>query len=158
VAAAYPKAALDFVQTQRAPNHALAACEAVARLSADPAGGPVRMLNPESREPLTGESQAALVNAPELVLSGAQASFGYQEGDARLAFERLQKELQQAGSSTQKVVFAHVYPLSQSIADQVRKTAPEFYDRAYPPASSVVLFEGLPSMDAGFAVDVVAVK
>jgi enamine deaminase RidA (YjgF/YER057c/UK114 family) len=157
-AATYPKAVLDFVQTQRAPNHALAACEGVARLAADPAGGPVRMLNPDGRDPLTGDSQIALVNAPEVVLSGAQASFGYQERDARLAFERLQKELQQAGSSTQKVVFAHVYPLAQAIGEQVRRISPEFFDRAHPPAGSMVVFEGLPSMDAGFAVDVVAVK
>jgi enamine deaminase RidA (YjgF/YER057c/UK114 family) len=159
VAGAYPKAALNFVQTQRSPNHALAACEAVARLSAEPAdGGGVRMLNPEGLAARDGESQIALVDAPEVVLSGAQASYGYQEADARLAFERLQKELQQAGSATQKVVFAHFYPLSESIANQVRRIAPAFFDHARPPATSMLLFEGLPSMDAGFAVDVVAVR
>jgi len=157
VAGAYPKAALDFVQTQRSPNHALAACEAVARLSADPADA-VRLFDPAGLPHEAGESQIALVNAPEVVLTGAQASFGFQEQDARLAFERLEKELQQAGSSTQKVVFSHSYPLSQSIAAQVRRIAPTFFDRAHPPAGSLLLFEGLPSMDAGFAVDVVAVR
>jgi enamine deaminase RidA (YjgF/YER057c/UK114 family) len=157
VAGAYPKAALDFVQTQRSPNHALAACEAVGRLASDPANA-VQMLNPAEPQAQAGESQAALVNTAEVVLTGAQASFGFQEQDARLAFERLEKELQQAGSSSQSVVFAHYYPLSQSIAGQVRKLAPEFFDRARPPAGSLLLFEGLPSMDAGFAVDVVAVR
>jgi len=108
--------------------------------------------------PQPGESQIALVNTPEVVLTGAQASFGFQDQDARLEFERLDKELQQAGSSTQQAVFTHYYPLSQSIADQVRRIAPGFFDRAHPPAGSLLLFEGLPSMDAGFAVDVVAVR
>jgi len=33
----------------------------------------------------------------------------------------------------------------------------EFFDSAHPPASLLLLFEGLPSMNAGFAIDVVAV-
>jgi enamine deaminase RidA (YjgF/YER057c/UK114 family) len=157
VEAAYPGAANDFLQPQRSPARALAACEAVARLALGPADA-VRMIDPKGLPGQDGQSQIALVNAPELVLTGAQASFGYQEQDARLAFERLQKELQQAGSSAQQVVFAHYYPLSQSIAEQVRRIRPEFLEGAHPPAGSLVLFEGLPSMDAGFAVDVIAVR
>jgi enamine deaminase RidA (YjgF/YER057c/UK114 family) len=34
----------------------------------------------------------------------------------------------------------------------------EFFDAARPPAGSMAPVEGLPSMDAGFAMDVVAVK
>jgi enamine deaminase RidA (YjgF/YER057c/UK114 family) len=34
----------------------------------------------------------------------------------------------------------------------------DFFDADRPPAGSMFLFEGLTSMDAGFAVDVVAVK
>jgi enamine deaminase RidA (YjgF/YER057c/UK114 family) len=157
VEAAYPRAAADFVQTQRSPARAMAACEAVARLARDPAAA-VRMVDSEGTAGQSGQSQIALVSAPEVVLTGAQASFGYGEQDARLAFERLQKELQQAGSSARQVVFAHYYPLAQSIADQVRRIRPEFFDRGHPPAGSLTLFEGLPSMDAGFAVDVVAVR
>jgi hypothetical protein len=61
------------------------------------------------------------------------------------------------GASYGRVAVSHVYPLSRSIADLVRKVAPEFYDRAKPPAGTVLPFEGLPSLDASFAVDVVAV-
>lgn len=146
VADAYPRAALNFVQTQRAPGQALAACEAVARLQSDP--GRLQFVG-------TGIAQ---VNAPEVVLTGSQVSFGYQEADARLAFERLGRELTQAGTSYGQVAFAHFYPLSNGIAAQVRKLQPEFFDAGRPPASSMLLFEGLPSMDAGFAVDVIAVK
>jgi len=56
------------------------------------------------------------------------------------------------------VAFAHYYPLAQSIAAQVRRVRRDFFDNAHPPAGSMLQFEGLTSMDAGFAVDVVAVK
>jgi enamine deaminase RidA (YjgF/YER057c/UK114 family) len=40
----------------------------------------------------------------------------------------------------------------------IRKVRPEFYDQEHPPASTMLPFEGLPSLDAGFAVDVIAIK
>jgi enamine deaminase RidA (YjgF/YER057c/UK114 family) len=161
VEAVYPTAAIDLVQTQRAPFSALAACEAVARLRSGPSsdiGASVRVLNPESLPSEPGQSQIALIAAPQVVLSGTQVSFGYQLADARLAFERLAKVLEQEGSSAHDVAFAHYYPLSSGIAAQVRAVRGDFFDPAHPPAGTLLLFEGLPSMDAGFAVDVVAVK
>jgi len=157
VEAEYPRAALNYVETQRAPARALVACEAVARLRRE-AGARLLLMNPEGlpREP--GESQIALVSAPHVVLTGSQVSFGYQEEDARLAFDRLRKSLEQSGVSARDVAFAHYYPLSAGIAEQVRRVRARFFDDAHPPAGSLVLFEGLPSMEAGFAVDVVAVK
>jgi enamine deaminase RidA (YjgF/YER057c/UK114 family) len=157
VEAEYPRAALNLVETQRAPVRALAACEAVARLRRD-AGAPLRLMNPEGlpREP--GESQIALVSAPHVVLTGSQVCFGYREEDARLAFDRLRKSLEQDGVSARDVAFAHYYPLSAGIAEQVRTVRSKFFDAARPPAGSLVLFEGLPSMEAGFAVELVAVK
>ncbi|HWB85558.1 MAG TPA: hypothetical protein VG675_15545 [Bryobacteraceae bacterium] len=157
VAAEYPGAAQNYLQTQRAPARAVAACEAVARLRRD-AGAPVRLLNPSGTPATPGASELALVSAPQLVFTSMQASFGYQEQDVRLAFERLQKDLEQSGVSAHDVIFAHYYPLSLGIANQVRKIEPEFMDAAHPPASTLQIFEGLPAMDAGFAVDVVAVK
>ncbi len=149
VAAQFARAALDFVQLNRAPRQALAACEAVARLRAPPPS-PLQFMNTKS-----GESEIALVNAPQVVLTGAQDSFGYQEADARLAFERLKKSLEQAGVGPKDVVYVHYYPLSAGLSGQVRKVRGEFFDH---PAATMLIFEGLPSMDAGFAVDVVAVK
>jgi enamine deaminase RidA (YjgF/YER057c/UK114 family) len=149
LAAAFPHAALNLVQSQRAPGQALAACEAVARLASDP--GRLRYIGGDG-------SEIALVGAQQLVFTGSQVSFGYQEQDGRLAFERLGRELTEAGTSFRDVAFAHYYPLSGGIAAQVRKLRTEFFDAAHPPAGTLVLFEGLPSMDAGFAVDVVAVK
>jgi enamine deaminase RidA (YjgF/YER057c/UK114 family) len=153
----YPKVPADFVQTQRAPAHSLAACEAVAKLSRS--GAPrLQVMNPEGLPAVAGASGIALVAAAKVVLTGAQVSFGYEEADARLAFQRLAKALDQAGASMHDVASAHFYPLAPGIAAQVEKVRSEFFDSARPPASSLLLFEGLPSMNAGFAIDVVAVK
>jgi enamine deaminase RidA (YjgF/YER057c/UK114 family) len=152
VAAAYPKAAPDFVQTERAPTHALAACEAVARLKAD------RQARLRLMDSADGLSQIALVASPRIVLTGTQVSFGYEEKDARLAFDRLQHELEHAGASMADVAVAHYYPLSAGIAAQVRKVRAAYFSDEHPPAGSMLLFEGLPSMDAGFAIDAVAAK
>ena len=51
------------------------------------------------------------------------------------------------------MAFAHYYPLADLLAKQVRKLRSEFFAAS---AGSLLLFEGLPGMDAGFAVDVVA--
>ena len=52
---------------------------------------------------------------------------------------------------------AHLYPLSSSIAEQIRRIRFEFFDKTRPPAATMQPFEGLPAMDAGFAIDVVAI-
>jgi len=148
VEADYPRAALNYVQTQRSPSRALAACEAVARLTWN-TGKRVHF------QPEDGEPVAALVAAQRVVLTGSQVSYGYQEANSRLAFGRLQKALESSGVSGRDVAFAHYYPLAEPLAAQVRKLRPEFFARS---VGSILLFEGLPGMDAGFAVDVVAVK
>jgi enamine deaminase RidA (YjgF/YER057c/UK114 family) len=155
--AEYPRAALDFVQTQRNPSEALAACEGVARLRTKLTNR-LEFLNVDGvpREP--GVSHMALVGASNVILTGTQISFGYQENDSRLAFDRLRKALEAAGASTRDVAYAHYYPLAPLIASQVRKVRGEIFDRSNVPAATTLLFAGLPSMDAGFAVDVVAVK
>jgi enamine deaminase RidA (YjgF/YER057c/UK114 family) len=153
----YPKAAADLVQTQRSPTRRLAACEAVARLRRD-IGTRFETMNPEGLAAELGASQIALVASAKVVLTGTQVSFGFEEKDARLAFQRVEKALEQAGVSTRDVAFAHFYPLAAGIAAQVRQVRGEFFDPARPPASSLLRFEGLPSMNAGFAMDVVAVK
>ena len=157
VEAEYPRAALNYVQTQRAPYQALAACEAVVRLRVD-SGTRLRMIAGKHQPAEPGVSQAALVAAPRVVLTGTQVSYGYQEADSRLAFGRLIKALEQAGAKAGDVAFVHYYPLSYGIANQVRKLRGEFFDSVQPAAGSMLIFEGLPSMDAGFAVDVVAVR
>jgi enamine deaminase RidA (YjgF/YER057c/UK114 family) len=148
VDADYSHAALNFVQTQRSPFQGLAACEAVARLR-------WRTGTRLHFEPATGEPRSALVAAKHVVLTGTQVSYGYQESNSRLAFERMEKALEANGVTGRDVAFAHYYPLAEQIAAQVRQLRGAFFGT---PAGSLLLFEGLPGMDAGFAVDVVAVK
>jgi enamine deaminase RidA (YjgF/YER057c/UK114 family) len=149
-------AALDLVQLQRSPIHGVVECEAVAKLTRKIAA-PVQFENPPGLPASPNFSQIALVSAPKLVLTGTQVSYGYQDSDARRAFERLSKALDQGGSSAKDVVMAHLYPLSSSIAEQVRRVRFDFFDKSRPPAATMQPFEGLPAVDAGFAVDVVAI-
>ncbi len=147
----YPRAARNYVQTQRSPSQALAACEAVARARGNTGRvslGPVE----------GGVSQFARVGAPRLVLTGMQSSYGYEEKDARLAFERLLKGMEPAGVTARDVAYAQYYPLAAGIARQVEKIRSEFFKGSPPPAGTMLVFEGLPAMDAGFAVDLVAAK
>jgi enamine deaminase RidA (YjgF/YER057c/UK114 family) len=148
----YPRTARNFVQTQRAPAHAFCECEAVARPSATPAS------SVEVRQAADGRSEIALVASPRLVFSGLQSAFGFEETDARLAFERLEKAIEGAGASLKLAVFARFYPLSPSIAAQVAKVRGGYFNPARPPAVTMLPFEGLPSMDATFAADVIAIK
>lgn len=153
----YPKASLNFVQTQRAPFEGLAACEGVARLRTKPVAR-VELRNVPGQREEPGVSDLALLAGSSVTLTGTQSSFGYQDQDSRLAFERLRKALEQVGAGAHDVVFARYYPLAPAIAAQVRKIRGEVFAGVPPPAGGILLFEGLPSMDAGFAVDVIAAK
>ena len=62
----------------------------------------------------------------------------------------------QARTSAGDVAFAGIYPLSDSIAELVRKVRFDFFDRSRPPAATMLPFEGLPSIDGSFGVEVVA--
>jgi enamine deaminase RidA (YjgF/YER057c/UK114 family) len=143
----YPSAVVDVVMLQRATPRGVADCEATARLS----GGhtkPLEVLN---------NGQAVAVSAATLALSGTQMAFGFDDKDARLAFQRLDKALEPLGASMKGAAKINFYPLSGSIANQVRRVSSEFLDARSAPAGTLELFEGLPAMEASFAIDVAAV-
>ncbi|MCS7314148.1 MAG: RidA family protein [Bryobacterales bacterium] len=156
MARAFPRAALNLLQPQRAPTRALVECEAVARLKSPPPS-PFQLLNPPELPRSPHYSQIALVGPVRLVFTGAQLGFRTTEQDVRLAFQRLGRTLQEAGSSFQRVAMSHLYPLSGATGELLRRVRAEFYDQQAPPASTMLPFEGLPSLDASFGVDVVAV-
>ena len=153
---AFPAAVVASVMTQRGPSAGLAECEGVARLKS-PVGEPLKFLSPDSMNPSPNYSKIALVGSPKIVLSGTQMAFNYEDSDVRLAFGRLDKALESVQSSLKMVAFSSLYPLSNAMLTKIRNIRFEFYDKARPPASTMVLFEGLPSMDASFGVDVIAV-
>lgn len=140
MAARFPTAALDLVQTERAASRSSVGCEAIARATSAEAA-PVG---------------AALIRSERVVLTGMQVAYGFREEDGRLAFERMNRILSPYGASTKSAALIDVYPLSSSIAAQAMRVRGEFIDPQHPPASSIVRFEGLPGMDASFAIDVAA--
>ncbi|MBI3279068.1 MAG: hypothetical protein HYZ57_04400 [Acidobacteria bacterium] len=149
---AFPKAVVNFVQLQRGSVSDFAECEAVAALPT-PVGERVKFVNP-----IAGRySQIALLSPGKIALSGLQLGFRAQENDIRLAFQRLEKALEPAGTSLKHTAFSNLYPLTRSTTEIIRKVRQEFFDKAKPPASTMVLFEGLPSLDASFGIDVLAV-
>jgi enamine deaminase RidA (YjgF/YER057c/UK114 family) len=154
---AFPVAAVNHLQVQRAPGRAIAECDAVVRLKAKPAE-PLMFLNPEGLPKSSFYSQIALVGAERVVLTSTQMAFRFQESDARLAFDRLAKALEEGNSSIRQVAMSNIYPLSPAIGEMARNIRTEFYDKAKPPGSTMLVFEGLPSVDASFAVNVVAIE
>lgn len=156
LARAFPKAVWNVLEVQRAPLSGVAECEAVARLRAAPPA-PLKMLAPEGLPRSPHYSQVALVGPGRLALSGTQMAFGYQDQDLRLAFQRLAKAVESVGARLSNTAMSNIYPLSERMTEQIRAVRSEFYDKARPPASTMLSFEGLPSLDASLAVDVVAV-
>ena len=154
MAAAFPGAVLNYVQMQREPVTPAAECEAVARLRAA-VPEPVSFLNPADLDKSPNYSQLALVKSPKLVITGTQLAFGSQEGDIKLAFERLQRVLSSSGARFDQVVMSHTYVTSSAIIPRVRTVRAGYYSSTAPPASTLLPFEGLPSLDAAFGVDVI---
>jgi len=155
VAREFPKAALTFAQTQRAPESHVVECEAVARLKS-PVAGKWKVLNPPGLRASTQFSQLALAGPGPVVLTGSQMAFRTQDSDVRLAFDRMNSSLQQNGTSLKNVFWSAIYPLTRAVTDKVRSIRFEYYDKENPPASTLLLFEGLPSVDASFALEVIA--
>jgi enamine deaminase RidA (YjgF/YER057c/UK114 family) len=156
VAAAFPAAGFTAFQAQRGHGAALAECEGVVRLVKG-SGEPVVFLNPADMAPSPRFSKFVLVGAPRLVLTGTQVAFNFEEKDIRLAFQRMAKVLEGQKTSMKQVVFANLYPIGNRVLELARKVRFEFFDPAKPPASTALVFEGLPSMDASLAIELIAV-
>lgn len=155
VSAAFPDAAANYMQLQRDATAPLAECEAVGRLSSAPQNA-VMLVNPAQLSSNPNYSQIALVNAPKIVITGTQMAFGEQQADVKLAFERLDKALEPLGVSYKDVFWTSTYPVTAEATAQVRSTRFQFLDRSRPPASTLLLFEGLPALDARVAIEVIA--
>jgi enamine deaminase RidA (YjgF/YER057c/UK114 family) len=142
MAAFFPNAALDYLQMQRAPVAPASSCEATARLA-----------KPGS----SGDSQIAAVSSPQVVITGTQLAFGNQDSDFKLAFERLQKTLVASKTRLDRVVMAHLYVTASGLSSRVLAIQSAQANSTHPPASTLVPFESLPSLDASFGIDVIAV-
>jgi len=153
---AFPDAVLVHMQLRRAYTTPFVSCEAVARLRESPGERP-RCVKPPGAGESPEQPAAVLVGPVRLAFSGAQLGFQYQDSDVRLAFERLGRSLEAGGTSFAGIVAARFYPLFGAMAEKIRQHRFEFFDRERPPAMTMVEPEGLPSLDASFAMEVVAV-
>lgn len=145
------------VQMRREPSPTAAECEAVVRLKTKPAQAVV-LVSPESlAASLPRYSQIALVAPGKIAFTGLQLCFHDQQADAKLAFERLGRTLESVQVKYSNVFFTHTYALSLQSMDLVRGVRFQFLDQSHPPASTLLPFEGLPSLDASFGIEVVAV-
>jgi enamine deaminase RidA (YjgF/YER057c/UK114 family) len=140
VSRAFPAAAADFVENQRLNTEKSAQCEAAGRRSVS--GKPVEITR-----------DAVLVNSPKLAMSGAQMAFREQDSDLRLAFERLEKSLQPLGITPADVVLSRFYLLTRSVEEKLRPLRLQVFPQA---AGGMLPVEGLPSVDASMAVEVIA--
>jgi enamine deaminase RidA (YjgF/YER057c/UK114 family) len=91
------------------------------------------------------------------VFTGAQMSFGFEESDGRTAISRVRTSLERAGASWKDVALARFYPVSTGLASRVLKLRTELFPPPAP-AGNALVWEGLPSLDAGFGVELVAAK
>jgi enamine deaminase RidA (YjgF/YER057c/UK114 family) len=154
-AALFPKAAFNFVQTQRSPDQPIAQCEAIARLRTPPKL-PIEVVSGGEDGSMPKSARAVLVGAGRVTMSSAQLAFQSEPADIRLAFTRLKGTLEQSGTSISNVFVANLYSLTRGMLDRAQNLRFEFFDPARPPAGAGVSVEGLPSLDASFAMDVIA--
>jgi hypothetical protein len=124
-ASRFSGAAVNVVQTVRAPVRTEATCEAVTR------GGAVK--------------------AEKLAFTGTRLAIGSDEKAAATTFQRLDKDLAEAGAGQGSLVATRIYPLTARVGAMARTV------RGASGAMTVVPFEGVASLDAVFAVDAVAV-
>ena len=125
IAGAHPKAVVNFVQIRRDTVGEFYQCEAIA----------------------AGQGVSG-----KIAITGTQLAFGSGEQDLRLAFGRLEKALMPLNTKLANAVWAEFYPLSSKAVESLRKVQPEFF---HLPEHPLLVFEGLPSMDAQFGVEVI---
>ncbi len=129
--AVFPGVTANFVQLTRLPVDPQTSCEGVGRL----------------QKP--GKSPA------KLVFTAIQMSFGDQEKDLRLAYGRLGRVLETTKAGYAGSQMMRIYSLNRSAADKAAALGPEYMGRSARPAS-VQVVEGLPSLDATVALELIA--
>jgi enamine deaminase RidA (YjgF/YER057c/UK114 family) len=126
IASRFPAAVVDLVQTQRESPRSEVSCEAVGR------GGNIK--------------------AAKLAFTGTRVAFGTDEKAATLAFQRLDRDLADAGIQPGDIFAIRIYPLSVKAGELARKV------RSTAGTMTVIPFEGIASVDGSFAVDAIAVS
>ncbi len=144
--AAFSKASINLVQSQRQPGGPRTTCEAVARLHESPAAQASR-LRPARVTVVPGHSR--------LVFTGLQLAFGGYLDDANSALRNLRKFSEAASGNFSQIASLDVYSLSGEATSALRKTASKFDV----PGNAITIqqIEGLPSVDAALGMEAIMV-
>lgn len=151
----FPRIPRIYLQLRRAITPGSVTCEAVARL-AKPAGEALALLPAVSDGDSGQPAQVALLGPGKVAITGMQLGFHGEDSDVELALRRLGETLEQAKASFRTVAKLNFYALHPLLIEKLRKIGPAFYSAHRPPAMTLAEFEGLPSLDATFALDAVA--
>jgi enamine deaminase RidA (YjgF/YER057c/UK114 family) len=138
VASEFPRAILNLVRPLRAPDREETFCEAVARAGE------------------AGMTETTAILNGRIVLSGGQMGFGFGEQDARLAYQRLERSLDEQGGSLRRGAWLSLFAVSGRVAEQARSVGREFQDPESPAAETSVVCEDLPALDASFLIEAAA--
>ena len=130
-ASAFPGAAVNLVQPTRLAIETEMSCEGVGRL----------------QKP--GKSPS------KLVFTGIQMSFGDNDQALRLAYGRLGRALETVKARYGDSLMLNIYSLNRGTGDKAVKLVPEFMGPKVPVYAARVV-EGLPSLDATVAIELVA--
>ena len=128
----FPGAAVNLVQPTRLAMETETSCEGVGRLQ-KPGKGPAK-----------------------LVFTGIQMAFGDNDQALRLAYGRLGRALESVKARSGDSLAMNVYSLNKSTAEKAAALVPEFLGPKAPIYTTHVV-EGLPSLDATVAIELVAV-
>ena len=132
VTSAFPGAAANLVQLTRLAIEPGISCEGVGRLQ-KPGSSPAK-----------------------LVFTGTQMAFQDKDQDLRLAYGRLGRALETMKAAYSGTLLLSVYSLNPATAEKAAALAPEFLGPSTHPAGSTLIVEGLPSLDATVAIELVA--
>jgi enamine deaminase RidA (YjgF/YER057c/UK114 family) len=142
IAAAFPAAAANFVQSTRLAVEPETSCEGIGRA--------------QTPGPGQNHDRSVRVNTPKVVFTGSQMAFRDGEADLRLAYGRLGRALDSVHTGFPGSLVVNVYALNKATGDRAAALAKEFLGRPAPPAGTMQVVEGLPSSDASVAIEVVA--
>ena len=84
-------------------------------------------------------------------------AFEDRDQDLRLAYDRLGRALEAMKGGYADSLVMSVYSLDRTMADKMAALAPEFLGRSAHPAGSTQVVEGLPSLDATAAIELVTI-
>lgn len=150
-----PQAALTLAQLVRASATGVAECEGIGR----PAQKPAKALQTgfgAGLERSENYSHYAAFGSEKLVFTTGRLGFGDGESEVKQVFERLRKDLEAGGTGYLEVGMTRIYPLYPAIFNRVREVRFQFLNKQAPPASTALLFDGLPGTDAQWSMDLVA--